>query len=288
MKLVVGSTGLLGGNITYRLLARGDPVRVLVREGSEYRPLKEAGAELVFGDLRDPLSLKEACVDADVVITTATAMNREGEDTVLSVDVEGNRHLIDAAASADVRQFVFVSARCAALDSPMSLMRAKAKTERYLRESGLTFTILQPDPFMEDWVTEVVGRPVLERRPVVLVGEGTVRHTFVSACDVAAYAVAVIRHEEALSRTLPIGGPEALSWRDVVRVYERILGRPIPVQTVAPERALEVMPERIARMMQAMECTASVIDMTQTSWIFDVTPTAIEVVVRRQVEPAPV
>jgi NADH dehydrogenase len=170
----------------------------------------------------------------------------------------------------------------------MSLMRAKAKTERYLRESGLTFTILQPDPFMEDWVTEVVGRPVLERRPVVLVGEGTVRHTFVSACDVAAYAVAVIRHEEALSRTLPIGGPEALSWRDVVRVYERILGRPIPVQTVAPERALEVMPERIARMMQAMECTASVIDMTQTSWIFDVTPTAIEVVVRRQVEPAPV
>jgi NADH dehydrogenase len=288
MRLVVGSTGLLGGIVTRRLLEQEEPVRILVRETSEYRPLREAGAEVVFGDLKEPVSLKEACVGADVVIALATSMNCVGEDDARSVDLEGNRSLIDAAADAGVRQFIFVSARCAAPDSPMPLMRAKAAAEQHLRESGLTYTILQPDPFMEDWITEVVGRPALEHRPVVLVGEGDVRHTFVSLSDVASYVVAVIDHEEALDRTIQIGGPEVVSWRDVVALYARALGRSIEVKSVPAERAVEVMPERIARMMQAMECTASVIDMTQTAWIFDVTPTALEVVIRRQVEPAPV
>jgi uncharacterized protein YbjT (DUF2867 family) len=108
-------------------------------------------------------------------------------------------------------------------------VRAKGQSESALRESGIGYTILAPTAFMEVWPAMVVGMPVLQGRPVVLVGEGRRRHSFVSSRDVAAFAVEAVGNPAARNRHLAIGGPEALSWREVVATYERVLGRPIPV-----------------------------------------------------------
>ena len=110
MVLVVGATGHLGRLITRSLLARGTDMCILVRQGSAWESLKEAGAEVCFGDLKSRDTLDAACEGVDVVITTANAAQREGADSIASVDIEGNRNLIDAAASAGIEQFVFVSA----------------------------------------------------------------------------------------------------------------------------------------------------------------------------------
>src|SRR3954454_15187016 len=109
MILVVGATGMLGGMITRQLLAQGQPVRILVRSRSDYQPLVDAGATPVLGDLKDPASLARACSGVDTIITTANSGFRGGEDTVETVDLQGNRNLIDAARAAGVRQFIFVS-----------------------------------------------------------------------------------------------------------------------------------------------------------------------------------
>src|SRR5689334_6072457 len=74
MILVVGATGLLGGEICQQLAAAGHSVRALVRptaNESRVENLRRLGAELVTGDLKDPASLDKACAGADVVITTA-------------------------------------------------------------------------------------------------------------------------------------------------------------------------------------------------------------------------
>src|SRR5690606_12731281 len=102
MILIAGATGALGGMITRELLARGETVRVLVRPGSSYGELVEAGAQPVMGDLRDPESLRRACAGVRTVITTANSATRSGGDTVDTVDRAGNRNLIDAAADAGV------------------------------------------------------------------------------------------------------------------------------------------------------------------------------------------
>jgi NADH dehydrogenase len=281
MKLVVGATGQLGGLIARQLLQRGDEVRVLVRPNSRYQPLVEAGALPVFGDLKDPASLDAAVRGVDVVITTANAVVATGADTIESVDVLGNRHLIDAAQSAGVGQFIFTSALGSTPDSPVPLMRAKGLAEEHVRASGMPFTILAPNFFMEVWIGAVVGSAVAEGRPVTLVGDGRRKHSIISMADVAAFAVASVRHSAAINRYLALGGPQALSWRDVVGIYEQLLGRAIPIQTVPPGEAVPGLPPIASGLMAAMDTYHSPLDMAETASTLGVELTSVEAFARR-------
>jgi NADH dehydrogenase len=282
MILVAGATGMVGGMIARALLQQRHSVRVLVREGSPYGALVERGARPTLGDLKDPRSLAEACRGVDVVVTTASAGERGGADTPQSVDVEGNRHLIEAASQAGVRQFVFVSALPASLDHPVPVVRAKAETELALHESGLAHTIIAANCFMDIMFALVVGDRILSGQPVTLVGEGRRRHSFVAARDVAAFAVAAVNHPAAVNRRIAVGGPDALSWRDVVAVYERALGRTATVQWIAPGELLPHLPPvpglapLVSGLMAGLEAFDSPVDMTDAARTFGVTPTSVD------------
>jgi uncharacterized protein YbjT (DUF2867 family) len=282
MMLIVGSTGRVGGMITRTLLRRDRQLRILVRPGSEHHAFIEAGAEAAFGDLKDPASLAVACRGVDTVITTASAGERGGDDTAQTVDLEGNANLIEAARGAGVKQFIFVSALLARADHPVPVPRAKALTEAALQGSGLTYTIVAANGIADVMFPLVVGYPLSVGRPVTLVGEGRRRHTFIAARDVAAFATAAIDHPSALNRRIEIGGPDALSWRDVVAAYERTLGRAIPVQWIATGELLPDLPpvpgltQLVSGLMAALETFDTPLDMTEVSRTFGVTPTAID------------
>ena len=279
MILVVGATGSLGQSITRSLLARGADVRILVRQDSAWEPLKDAGAQVSIGDLKSRETLEAACEGVDVVITTANSALRGGADNVVSVDIEGNRNLIDAACHSKVQQFVFVSALGVTSDSPVPLFRAKALTEVYLREKRLPYTILAPDAFMDVWFPMVVG-PALSGHPVTLIGQGRRRHSFIAAADVAAFATASVGRAEAMNAHLSLGGPEAVSWRDVIATFARILDREIPIVTLAAGQKLPGLPEIVAELMAGLDTYDSVIPMTETATRFGVTPTSVDAFAR--------
>jgi NADH dehydrogenase len=294
MILVAGATGMVGGLIARRLLAQGQEVRALMRSGSNFQPLVEAGAEPVVGDLKDPASLVTACRGIAVMITTASAGSCGGADTPQSVDLEGNRSLIDAARHAGARPFIFVSTIAADETSPVPLLRAKAQAEAHLRASRLPYTILAATTLMDLLLPLVGGEPARAGRPVTLVGEARRRHSFVAARDVAAFAVAAVGHPAATNQRLVVGGPEALSLRDVVATYERVLDHPIPVRTIAPGEPLPGVPpvpglaEVIGGMLAALDTFDSVIDMAETARTFGVRLTPLEEVVRCGAAGAPV
>jgi uncharacterized protein YbjT (DUF2867 family) len=104
MNLIVGATGLVGGEICRRLAADRKPVRALVRptgDASRIDELRAAGAELVSGDLKEPASVQAACVGATAVLSTASSMlSRQPGDTIDGVDRLGQLQLIEAAKSA--------------------------------------------------------------------------------------------------------------------------------------------------------------------------------------------
>jgi NADH dehydrogenase len=262
--------------IAHRLLARGDSVRVLVRPGSAIESLTSAGAQEAKGDLKDPPSLEQACAGVDAVITTANSTRRMPPDTVEAVDLKGNHDLIDSAKAAGVQQFVFISAFGARFDHPAPFLQAKALTEQHLMDSGLDYTILAPEAFMEVWVAMVVGGPAIAGQPVTLVGGGTRPHSFVSVEDVAQYAVAAVGNSAAIGQTLTIGGPESLSWKDVVRIYERVLGRSIPIRTVAMDEPIPGLPEGIVDLLRGLETYESKFDMGPPSRTFGVQSTPLE------------
>jgi uncharacterized protein YbjT (DUF2867 family) len=286
MRLVVGASGLLGGRIASGLLARGDDVRVLARDPATVASLIAAGAEPVTGDLKEPASLRAACQGVDAVVTTANAAQRGGDDTIEAVDRHGNAALIDAAAEAGVQRFVFISALAADASSPVPLLAAKGTTEQRLRDSSLSWTVLRPDTFMDVWIPMIVGGPVLSGQPVTLVRDGARVHSFVAVDDVAAYGVGAVEHPIAADAVLPIGGPEPVSWRDVVAAFEAELGREVPVRWIDPGEPVPGIPEVVHPLMWAFETYDSPLDMHALSATFDVTPTPLADHVHRFVQAA--
>lgn len=275
MILVVGATGTLGGAIARTLLESGEPVRITIRDGSSYGDLVDMGAEAVHADLKDPASLRAACDGVDAVITTANAIGRGGDDTIESVDLQGNQNLIAAAADAGVKRFVFTSVFGASTEHFVPFLQAKGHAEERLKSSGMDWTILQPNLFMDVWIPTVVGG-VLEGRSVTIVGEGKKQHSMVAMRDVVAYAVATLGNDAASNRTLVIGGPRPLCWWDIIAAFKEALGRDVTVETLPLGTPVPGFPDAVNELFQSLEFYESPIDMDELSSTFGVRPTPLD------------
>lgn len=269
MILIAGATGSLGGRITLGLLERGESVRALVRPASSSERVARAGAQIAVGDVRDAASLARACAGVDVLVSTVS-VSKTGDDTIEAVDLEGNRALVDAARAAGVRHVIFASTVGAHTEHPVPLFRYKAAIEQRLRDSGMMFTILQPNAFMDVWFPSLIEMPIKSGMPVTLVGESKRRHSFVAEPDVAAFAIAAVHHPAARDAVIVIGGPEALSFRDVVRVYEQATGTSIAVRSVAPGDPIPGLPEPVWGIAAGLETYDSPIDMGETARTFGI------------------
>jgi uncharacterized protein YbjT (DUF2867 family) len=267
--LVVGASGLLGGKIAHRLLERGK-VRALVRDHAAVASLTAAGVEAVDGDLKDPASVRAACEGVGTVVTTANAAQRGGEDTLETVDLLGNAALIDAAVDAGVERFIFVSVLSADETSPVPLLAAKGATEERLQASPMTWTVLRPDAFMDVWIPMVVGGPALSSQPVTLVRDGSRVHSLVAVDDVAAYAVAATTHPAAENAVLTIGGPEPVSWREIVARFEAELGREVPIHWVDAGEPIPGLPPAVHPLMWSFEAYDSPLDTRELAAAFGV------------------
>lgn len=293
MNLIIGSTGILGGLITQQLVAEGQEVRVLLRYNSPAeqmalqnlatspKTLIAAGAKPVYGDLKDRASLKEIMGGVRTLITTANSAMRVGEDTVDTVDRAGNRNLIEVAKEAGVKQFIFTSFLGASLSSPVPLFQAKAEIEAALVSSGLPYTILAPNFFMESWIGMVVGIPLQTRQSITLVGEGKRLHSLISIRDVASFAIAAIDHPAAINQRLALGGPAPISWREIVDTFSNTLGQELPVKFVAPGEAIPGLPDIVPPVLAGMETYDSAIPMEQTAQIFGVQQTPLATFARQ-------
>jgi NADH dehydrogenase len=278
MILVVGSTGLLGGAVVRRLLENNAQVRVLLRGETAAM----AGTEAVHGDLKDRASLDAACAGVTTVITTANSAQRSGEDNVATVDLQGNVSLIDAAARAGVRQFIFVSAAYVDESSPVPLFAAKARAEKHLRASGMQWTVIAPHVFMDVWFPMIIGSALAAGRPVPLVGGGQRRHSFIAVADVAAFAAAAVEHDAAMNQRLMLGGAEALSWTEVVAKTSDLVGRRLEIETLAPGSPIPTLPppidQVIGNLAAGLEQQDVIIDTSATARTFGVTLTPAETV----------
>jgi len=201
----------------------------MTREPARASALRAAGAEVVQGDLRDPGSLRAAIRGAGAVVSASHAMLGAGKNSSARVDDEGQRALIDAAKDAGVGHFVLASVLGASATHPVDFWRTKERIERYLIAGGLPYTIIRPSAFMEVHAYDLIGKAVLAGKPVILFGPGTNPKNFVAAADVARLIVLALEDQRLRDATMEIGGPENLTSRQVVGVFERMTGKPARV-----------------------------------------------------------
>jgi uncharacterized protein YbjT (DUF2867 family) len=259
--LVIGASGQLGTATTRRLVAKNNPVRALCRNSESAERFRSIGVEAVMGDLTDSASLQRACNGVSVIIATANAsIPTRPTDTFKAVDSVGYQNLIHAARESRVRRFVYVSAPLSKYTHLSPLLKAKREIEQLLTSSTLDCVIFRADIFMDTAFTMMGStiplrgseaatmlRPFrfanryfakikdsIEQKGVALIpGDGTKRHGFICVDDMAGLLASA-----AISGPLGIhiaGGPNALTFMDVVHLYEQILSTTLRVRrTPAP------------------------------------------------------
>lgn len=282
MILVVGATGMVGSEICQRLSRRGEKVRALVRTTSSPEKvalLRGCGAEIFVGDLKDPASLAIACRGANAVISTASStLSRQSGDSIESVDDTGQLHLVEAAKSAAISRFIFVSfRRPAGISFPLA--DAKAHVEHAIRD--LNFTTIQASWFMEVWLSPALGFDY-SNASARIYGSGTSPVSWVSFPDVAEMCILALRHPAAERRTIEFGGPDALSPIEVVARFEQIGGKPFKVEHIPDETlraqfegATDSLQKSFAALMLAYS-SGDAINMTSTQQEFGIKLTNID------------
>ena len=218
------------------LTKAGKPVRALVRSTSDRAKvdaLKRAGAELAEGDLKDRSSLDAACSGVQTVVSTASStLSHQAGDTIETVDRDGELNLVEAAKAAGARHFIFVSFPPFAEDFPLN--KAKRAVEERLKGSGMAYTILWPTFFEEVWLSPALGFDAANAKARVY-GSGKNKIHWISYFDVAAIAAACVDNAAVHDKTIQLGGPEALSPLETVRIFEQETHRNFAVEHVREE-----------------------------------------------------
>lgn len=109
--LVMGASGFVGSHVTRQLVERGDDVRVMLRTSSSTRGIDDLNVERCYGGLFDDDALRSAMTGCDVVyycVVDARMWIRDPK-VLFSTNVEGLRHVLDAALATGVKKFVFTS-----------------------------------------------------------------------------------------------------------------------------------------------------------------------------------
>lgn len=286
--LVIGATGFLGMEVCKQLRQAGKNVRGLVRKSAEPRKvesLKEMGVETVIGDLKDISSLYLAFNDVKEVISTASSsLSRAEGDNIETVDKEGQKNAIDASVAAQVKHFVFISFHEMLLEFP--LQTAKRTAEKYLKDSKLSYTILQPSFFMDIWLSPALGFDYPNAKAAIF-GDGKKKMPWIALKDVAAFAVASLDIEAAKNKTFELGGPEGVSLLEAVKIFEEITGKPFGVEHVPAETLLsqfESTTDPLQRSFAALSLSfieGKTIDMNETLKTFPIELTSVREYAKR-------
>ena len=244
--LVTGGTGFVGPHVVHALRARDVPVRALVRDRRRGARLVSWGAELVEGDVTDPVSLRAASAGVDAVVHLV-AIIRGSRADFERVMAQGTRNVVAAAKEAGIRRFVLASAL--GLDErtkdAVPYFAAKWEMERVVKESGLEYVILRPSfVFGKDGGVLPTFVRLARLAPVTpIVGPGTQRLQPIWVEDVAAYYAQSVDLAAAANRTFEVGGPDAPTWNEFWDRLKRVLGvhRPsihVPISVLRVQAAL--------------------------------------------------
>jgi uncharacterized protein YbjT (DUF2867 family) len=217
--LIVGATGTLGRQVARHALDRGYRVRCLVRNQTKAAFLKEWGAELVKGNLCDRNTLAPALEGIDAVIDAAATRATDSLN-IKQVDWEGKVNLIQAAAAAGIKRYVFFSILNAEKYPNVPLMEIKRCTELFLAESGLDYTILRPCGFMQGLISQY-AIPILDEQSVWIAGDSTAI-AYMNTQDIAKFAVRALEVPETAKRTFPVVGPRGWTSEEIVALSEQL------------------------------------------------------------------
>jgi uncharacterized protein YbjT (DUF2867 family) len=228
---VFGGSGFMGGQIVRALAKRGARVRVAVRQpgrGYRLRMLGDVGQiEIVQANIRDADSVARALDGAEGCINAVGVLHESKRQRFADLHVEGAARVAVAAKAHGAHRFVLISALGADAHSPAGYARSKAAGEAATREALPQAVVVRPsvvfgadDHFFNRFAQMATLSPALP-----LIGGGVTRFQPVFVSDVAAAIAQALDDPAAAGRTYELGGPAIYSFRDLMVLLLKEIGR---------------------------------------------------------------
>jgi uncharacterized protein YbjT (DUF2867 family) len=215
MILVTGATGNNGSELVRELSARGVASRAFVRNRERAQVIAHPCVEIREADFDYPETITPILEGVDRLFLLIPSSENVEEQQL---------QFVDAAKRSGVKHIVKLSQFGASLNSPGRFQRYHAVVEDYIRESGLTYTFLRPNLFMQGLLN---FRSTIARRGIFFASAGNARVSAVDVRDIAAVAAQVLTEDGHEDETYELIGPEALSHSEMASLLSSATGMTI-------------------------------------------------------------
>jgi uncharacterized protein YbjT (DUF2867 family) len=224
MICVTGASGTVGREVVNQLQAIGAPFRAAVSSASSAEAARARGLDVVTCDYYQPDTVRAALRGCDVLFLL-------GPNLIEQTDLEIGA--VDAAKAEGVRHIVKLSVM-GAVDEAYSLAQVHRPVEKAIESSGLGWTFLRPNSYMQNVVTFM--KPTIQSDSMFYSASGNARISHVDTRDIAVVAAqALTAPERHQGQAYVLTGPEAVTYDDLAAAVSSVLDRPIAHVTLPPE-----------------------------------------------------
>ena len=224
---VFGGSGFVGSQVVQDLARRGWRIRVAVRRPDRAWKLQTSGhvgqIQAVRCDATDPDQVEAALQGADAAINLIGVLYEAGKRSFQALHVDAARNIAVACAAVRIERLVHVSALGANPESDSKYACTKAAGEMAVREFKPDAVIIRPsivfgagDSFLNRFAAMATMSPALP-----LIGGGRTRFQPIYVGDVAEAIVRAVERPDAAGRTFELGGPEIMTFEEVLKLVLR-------------------------------------------------------------------
>ena len=225
--LVTGATGFVGRLVVRELQDHHHRVRCLVHTPGRDRLFSDRSVEVQYGSVTDPAALAETFYNVEVVIHLVGIIRQGRRRSFDQINRQGVANVVAAAKETGVKHFIEVSAIGATNNSTYPYLYSKWRGEQEVANSGLPYTILRSSIMFgegDEFLNVMAG--LVRVSPLVPVaGSGRNRFQPIAAADVARCVVLAVDREDLKGKTIEIGGPQQLSYNEIIGAVARTLGK---------------------------------------------------------------
>jgi uncharacterized protein YbjT (DUF2867 family) len=210
--LVTGASGFVGSSLTEALEAEGYSVLAMTRHPDTY-----AGAgKPIFGDVYEPDSLRSALADADAAYYLVHSLAR---DDFVERDAAAARSFGTAAADAGLERVIYLGGLGLDDANLSAHLKSRREVEHLLASGGVPTTVLRAAIVIGNGgISWEITRQLVAHLPVMIVPKwATTRTQPIALADVVRYLVGVLEPEAAKGRVFEVGGPEVLTYAEMMR-----------------------------------------------------------------------
>jgi uncharacterized protein YbjT (DUF2867 family) len=226
--LITGATGKVGSALLDNLANDDIDLRALAHDESKAQSFRERGVEVVLGDFLKPETLGPALEGVGTVFLLTPIHPQQ---------VPQATNVIEAArSSGNDPRIVRLSVHLASHQAPTRISRQHAEVEDRLASSGLPYTLLRPQSYMQN---TLMAAPTVAFEGRIYQPMKSGRLGMIDARDIGEVAAKILTEEDHEGKVYTLTGPAAISFYDVAEALSEVLGKEVGYVPIPPEKAKE-------------------------------------------------